>query len=1742
MAPRPDPQSADPSAVDAPAADRPSQSEARSRTRRVVRGLGIALLGLVGLAAVGVGLLQFDAIGTALVRQVASRVAPPGLRIEVDRVSGSWVRSLDLTGVRVAGDDGATAARIDTLALTWSLPALLQRRIALGRVEAAGVETHLVRDSAAVRLRGAAPTSPAAPTDSASSAPWTVSIDELAVRRLEGALRAEGDSLPTLQWVDGGVRARDVAVAGADGPALALDSAFVRLDTPTLPGAEVMGGLTLRARGRLDSLGATLDTLAVTGAEGRLEGSGRVALPSPDRPPGPVDLALVADGFPLALLHGAFGRRPDATARLDGSVRLAGTTRRPDATLDLTLRSGGRLHGTAGASVGEGPVRISADLAVEGLDPSRLLADTALAGRIEGGLTAALEGSSLQRLNGEVGLRLDGVALPGVPLRSASLTSVWNDGSASVDAAAEAEIGSVRVAGTARPLDSIPSYDLAGPVSVSIPRDSLPPITASGRLSVEGRGIAPANADARARVELDRVAMGEAHLDAATLVAHFADGALDWQLDARDAAEGRVRAAGRAVPGSSATGSPTTIRVDSARVRRLDLAGLLGDSIESRVDGRLEGLVVLGAPEQAEGRFDLAVDRGRWGAIRVDTLAIEGALRGGRLAGEVTLRSSAGRADGTVTARPFAEPLSVEIDSLVFADVDAGALSAGADSLPRTRLAGRASGSWTGRAPETARASLLVTLDSSRVNGQAVTAGQGRVELAEGGVDAGFDLALADSGQVSVVARALPFAQPIEVVVERLGFTGVDPFALGLPAGATPPARVRLAGRASGVLRGLEPGTLEADLRMDLDESRVNGETVSGGHVEATARSGRVEADADLALASGRFTADARADLSIDTATWALEARLLSDAPGRLAGLDTLEGRLDATVAAEGRGTTPATLSGRFRAAADSAVIGALRLDTLRLTGALADGFAALDTLVLRSNVVDLRGGGRVALTDSARGPASDLSVQGELRSLTPLEPWVGIRPLGLGEGRFELSVAGAPDALRWTADGEASALLIGTTELLGLTIDGSGQLGSGLALRSLEGEVQLDRLTVAGVDVAVSRLAADWDGDEIVVEGDATVDDRRDVLFSIVADLREERPRADFDQFDVRVDDDRWSLVGSPSLSWGDGITFDSLALAAGDQSVLIDGHLDLSGTSDLQARVEGLRLGGLTDLLDLDRIDGTLTTDLTLEGSAADPHVRGEVDATLVRDGGAGRSRVVASLAYDTLLLDVDAAVEVEEGGRMEIVGFVPVDLALTPQAEGDTTRIATAAEGDVDLSIRADSFAVAWVEPFLDPAAVRSLSGHLEIDARVEGTQAAPTLSGRAGLRDGGLLLPALGVRYERARVEVALEGDRARIDTARVHTDDGTLTLTGGVNLPELSLGEFDITGRLDRFQAIHNDAFRVRLSGTTELVGTTLEPRLEGDLQLVETDVYLDDAVPSGASVRPVELSDEEIRELEEYLGFSVTRTERDPGALFDALALDVAVTASRDTWVRQRANPELEIQATGEVRVTKAPNDSLLFDGRMEAVPQRSWVEQFGRRFSIQQGIVELQGTAAETRIDVQAVYRVSSTSDAEPEATITLDVDGTLDDLSLTLGSEPSMENADIVSYLATGRPASSTLDFQGDGEGGGLRSIGSEFALGQVTGLVEGLAAEGVGLDVVEIRTDGLRGATLIAGRYVQPALYVGFKQPVGRDPDDPDADAGFEQTEVEVELQALRWLLLNMEASNSAVSFLFRSRHAY
>jgi translocation and assembly module TamB len=157
-------------------------------------------------------------------------------------------------------------------------------------------------------------------------------------------------------------------------------------------------------------------------------------------------------------------------------------------------------------------------------------------------------------------------------------------------------------------------------------------------------------------------------------------------------------------------------------------------------------------------------------------------------------------------------------------------------------------------------------------------------------------------------------------------------------------------------------------------------------------------------------------------------------------------------------------------------------------------------------------------------------------------------------------------------------------------------------------------------------------------------------------------------------------------------------------------------------------------------------------------------------------------------------------------------------------------------------------------------------------------------------------------------------------------------------------------------------------------------------------------------------------------------------------------------------------------------------------VTERSTLRQFGQEFEISEGSLTFNGDPYTPYLNLEAVYEQRARQTQGTEVRITLRLEGRPEDLSPTLSSNPPMDTRNILSYLATGRPADQL--FTGSGEGGGLAT---QVALGQATNFVENLAASELGLDVVRVQVRTSGASYLTVGRYFTPRLFVSIEQPV-------------------------------------------------
>jgi translocation and assembly module TamB len=296
-----------------------------------------------------------------------------------------------------------------------------------------------------------------------------------------------------------------------------------------------------------------------------------------------------------------------------------------------------------------------------------------------------------------------------------------------------------------------------------------------------------------------------------------------------------------------------------------------------------------------------------------------------------------------------------------------------------------------------------------------------------------------------------------------------------------------------------------------------------------------------------------------------------------------------------------------------------------------------------------------------------------------------------------------------------------------------------------------------------------------------------------------------------------------------------------------------------------------------------------------------------------------------------------------------------------------------------------------------------------------------------------------------------------------------------------------------------------------------------------------------ADVEKVELTPEDLRELARNFGpATLARVEEQPG-LVDRFQLDLDVRLPRRVWFRRKATPKIDIELSGRLRVRQEPGQPMQFTGKVEPSPDRSVLEVSGREFRVTGGEITLEGPVDSTKLDVTAEYQVPTEGGPESEVIIDVAAKGRPDSLSLEFSSQPSMSQEDIISYVATGRPASDNPLAEETG-GGGAGELGATLAANRLSQRLSTTASEKLGLDVFQIKQDGLRGLTLTAGRYVGRRLFLSLQQPIELSSDAQEEPGSNTGPGFELEYSMRRWLRANLQGGSLPPRFFFRGRYAY
>jgi translocation and assembly module TamB len=172
-------------------------------------------------------------------------------------------------------------------------------------------------------------------------------------------------------------------------------------------------------------------------------------------------------------------------------------------------------------------------------------------------------------------------------------------------------------------------------------------------------------------------------------------------------------------------------------------------------------------------------------------------------------------------------------------------------------------------------------------------------------------------------------------------------------------------------------------------------------------------------------------------------------------------------------------------------------------------------------------------------------------------------------------------------------------------------------------------------------------------------------------------------------------------------------------------------------------------------------------------------------------------------------------------------------------------------------------------------------------------------------------------------------------------------------------------------------------------------------------------------------------------------------------SLDIQIRIANNLWVRHRnGNAEL----SGNLRVTKASGGNPTVTGLIETI--RGWVGFQGRRFTLTRGRLEFGGgEKIDPSLDVVAEYRAGN-------YLISAMVKGTAEKPTLTLASDPQLDQADILSVLLFNKPLSSLEKSEQASLQQNAISITSGFAAAQIgQGVSQALGLQELGIDITNI-----------------------------------------------------------------------------
>lgn len=489
---------------------------------------------------------------------------------------------------------------------------------------------------------------------------------------------------------------------------------------------------------------------------------------------------------------------------------------------------------------------------------------------------------------------------------------------------------------------------------------------------------------------------------------------------------------------------------------------------------------------------------------------------------------------------------------------------------------------------------------------------------------------------------------------------------------------------------------------------------------------------------------------------------------------------------------------------------------------------------------------------------------------------------------------------------------------------------------------------------------------------------------------------------------------------------------------------------------------------------LKGIIQLDSELSGVAGAPELQARFGYEEGEISGVPIKSAFFQMDYDNSASELELSSEVRslEQVAARLEGTLPLFIDMRSL----TLEEPSGSEG-LNLTLETRDFDLAAFNDFLDRDLARDLRGKLNAAIDITGTIGQPEPRGNLALGEGRVYLPEQNITLNNLRADIEMKPDEIVVNNISTESS-GSFAIDGRIGLTDFVPYDFDLRARATNFRVSNTREMDLYVSMNNRLEGTLEEPKLRGQFTLARGNIFLDNFGEEQVEVVVLE-GEEQSTFGEEF---------------YNALAIEMNVLINRRVMVRNRRNPELNLEMNGNLDAVKSAGGELELFGEV-SLPDGS-ATTLGRRFVLDDGSIIFSGPVENPRFDINLSYRIRR----EDDVRIIYIISGTAEEPEFTFDSEPEMEFQDIISYTLFGRPFYALEGWEqgvsgNAGEGGGV----ADAALDLLLDRLQNVAAERLGVDVVEIdsSTRSSGGTRIKAGKFVSDRLFIALVQELGSDP---------------------------------------------